>query len=842
MRALLPAAACLLLCLPALASALPAPAPLPSLEGGVAASAIVPRLAPTLQVQDGAGPGPAPAAPAGDSPAFALPPGPLASLVAGSARATDAEGLMAAAWDYFAAQGFDVPPSSPSEFDENSTLAFTHDVGDVDRDGVEDLALDTYCPAALGCPALTQTTDVAGAGRTSLITYCSVGHIVRIVSGATGREVWNASLDRTYDNPVAVPESVNNGGCALEFIAGTVPLPDGARGLVAYRFQILHDIINNRYLIYHDLRVMDPHAGGEPLWMPIYHQEGYYASNWLNVGETVLVAKNLVLNPILVEAPHRGVQFVSGGKGPGLFVQGVGFRTVVLTTTSFQNPPTANQPLVFVNDYQPDEWLARLDANTGSELWHRSTFVASPDRSVVPIILRTPPLADTYAPASLAYDTLAVNRVHDGYWAYAPCCFDLSGDGEPDVAAYTVEYTNRPSTNLEGPYTWDNHLLAFSGADGQTTFSQPVVQGSTNPRAPVVTAQAIGDVDGDRHDDFVLHTVFYNFTYIHVLSVRSGASGDELWRIYNPRNTEIAPIGDLDRDGGQDFLLLEWKDFEAFSTTYGDFTNITHVPLSVFSGRDGRLLWRQESYIAISDLLMYLDGMRGNGIPDLDHDGMGELPLDDPIFLPDRTVIHQVRVASPGAGRDLFHVVAAGGFATALLPGDMDGDGTDDLAFLNGDINDLWLTTYSGAAGTPLWSRRLMEARVSSYILAVPHMRVHPVASLTHPGRDLIVELQMSYSTYGGFVLASNLKEQLSGTRGANGSVLWAFPGIYSQAGLAARVGASPASELFAQALDRQAHPLAAQAGRLASLGLPGIGAFLLASLGSYFLVRRRPA
>lgn len=832
-----------------LAQALPAgqaDAALPSLEGATRASATLPRLTDAFKVDHPTGTQVASTAPTLGPGPKALPPSPLTALLSGLQAARTEEQAMAAYFGYFLASGMDVPPSVPAQFEENSTISFTHDVGDVDHDGVQDFAVDAYCTAFSGCPPMFNTLDASGV-RSSLISYCSTPHLVRLLSGASGTEIWNQSLD----TPHAVPQSISTGGCSLEFVVGTLPLAEGMRGLLVYRIQIVHDLFNERFQIKNDLRLLDPGKGGESSWD--YEQDGQYlyTADTAGFNEFAQEGQNLVLNPIIEEAPHHGVQYLQPGQGPILLVQGVGMRSVI-TSTSQPDPLGFVSVLFLTNDYQPDEWLARLDWTTGAEAWHVKTFEPRTDRSVFVQLLATTPLAGSYGPAGAdAYSVQsagAAQRLHDAYWDQQACCFDLSGDGVPDVVYRTIEWANKPSTNTEGPFDWDAHIIGFSGADGTTTFTQQVVTYSTNPLAPVVFAQALGDVDGDHHDDFLMHTVYRNYTYIHVLSVRSGADGSELWRITNPRNTITQPIGDLDHDGGQDFLLLEWKDFDLpwylatrGSIMYGDLTNITHVPLKVFSGRDGRVLWRDASFTAVADLVPFLAAVRFNGIADLDHDGVGDLPSDDPIMLPDRTVIHQTVIVSPGTGKVLFKVVSAGAFAIPALAGDLDGDGTDDLAMLNGDINDLWLTSVSGSDGHALWSRRLMDSRVSSYLQVLPNIGLHPVDALTHPGHDLVVEFQLQTNTYGGFIFTSSMKQQLSGTRGLNGSVVWALPGIYDHAGRSSRAGASPASELFAKALDRQAHPLAAQAGRLAGLGLPGLLAFAVATAGSYFLVRRRP-
>ena len=57
--------------------------------------------------------------------------------------------------------------------------------------------------------------------------------------------------------------------------------------------------------------------------------------------------------------------------------------------------------------------------------------------------------------------------------------------------------------------------------------------------------------------------------------------------------------------------------------------------------------------------------------------------------------------------------------------GDVNGDGTRDMFLLNGDVLDLWGTTYSGKNGTALWSRRVTATKTSSYATALPNMRTH---------------------------------------------------------------------------------------------------------------------
>ncbi|HLE46741.1 MAG TPA: hypothetical protein VI818_00475, partial [Candidatus Thermoplasmatota archaeon] len=129
--------------LPTLAVTEAAPVPFQGSQGPaptrpvVAPFGVIPEDPSVPVVMDGYGP---------------LPESPYARFVsrAAASRGLTPNLLAAFAADYFADLGFNTP-GALGDFEENATLPYSYVLGDVDGDGYDDVALDTYCTEPDAC-------------------------------------------------------------------------------------------------------------------------------------------------------------------------------------------------------------------------------------------------------------------------------------------------------------------------------------------------------------------------------------------------------------------------------------------------------------------------------------------------------------------------------------------------------------------------------------------------------------------------------------------------------------------------------------------------------------------
>lgn len=727
---------------------------------------------------------------------------------------------------------------TPTGFAENDTITYTFDVGDVDRDGVGDVALDQYCVSFDACGSYVSLPD--GAADYLLSSPCGPFHAVSVVSGRDGRVIWSEDLD------IVGPANT----CGQRFLVGLVPVK-GQLAFLDYRYQVVWSGINLEGVVLHEISARSV-ADGSVLWT--FSEQGHYATDFVSFYE----ATNFVINPVLQVGSERWDRLLPERTQAALFLQGVGWASSGATTV-FPIAPTysiTDDQLVVEDVFAPREWAARIDLDTGAASWRRDTFQPTPGRNVLPMVVEGRYGFDLFAPAGIQRGV---------YWDEVPCCFDTTGDGVPDLVYRTVEWNPLPNAKVQGPLFLDARLVMLDGATGETVVEEYVARdvqatasGDFRDRYGFVLGlfltwfnfdvdyELVGDADGDGAADLLMHQRFLAPEYRDNLTLLSGRTGAPLWTRESIRDMRALVLGDADGDGGTDFLLLDYYGHEAGRVMREELDKPAAIPVTLHSGRTGERLWRATTYLAPADVLEIYKMVDRNGAPDVDGDGVGDFFVDEPAYLEDQTAVHDVRVVSGRDGAPLRALTAVGAFALPARAGDLDDDGRDEIALLSGDLSDLWLTTYDGASGEADWSRRVVALPTSSYTQALPYLRI---LALDAPERDqLSVTFHLDISALSSYtcVFCSDGSDisaaeerfdeyaytiaQAYSLRGDDGRVAWALP-LVSEVDAIARVdGATPGAQVFAKVIDRTsgAGMLRAAGTEAAPYALPAGGGFVV--------------
>ncbi|MBI2077425.1 MAG: hypothetical protein HYT80_03510 [Euryarchaeota archaeon] len=800
-----------------------------------------------------------------DSAMGPLPEGPYADLLASMADTPEMTPQHLAAYvaDYFQGVGFETPGSN-IEFEENATLAYSHVLGDVDGDGYDDVLLDQYCNVPDAC---RPSTPIQFGNPTGYIANqkCAWPHEFIAKSGRSGEPLWNVSnLDANH--PRARELGLGSSlGCGFSFVVGTVPDPEtGMNDVIVYTWQTFYPSssfiglnvgfgFNRDSLILTESSVYSIGAAeGRVKW-----RAGPFTGHWLEndgrgqTGTWIVSAHNLFVNPLL-NVPHpQGVRIVPKDTLPGLNLQGVGFN---MTYQIGVGLPYQVAPHTLLYDYQPNEWAMGLDPVSGQKRYWRETFqpnerigqtavtpgtsieghpgprVPHGNRSVWPVAFQTPPLpftrciVDATVPCPPPrqwtpnqWNTLqAPARTQNYYWGVDPCCFDITGDSVPDIVYTVYEWTSTPIQNYDGPFMVAGRIIAFNGADGNIIFNRYTTPGSglgfTYPPPPGRATSAfrmgleyLGDANGDGASDFFLHEWFQTWDYRRNLTIINGVDGEPMWQLPWPRAYQVQPMGDMDKDGGADFIFFDYTfDFPGNQDSYSR-ANVTFTPISVYDGDTGERKYQTETFQAPNDLLYFMQQYRINGVPDFDGDDVGDIWLDDPLYLPDLTTLHRFTVVSGASNTPIFKIVSAGAFAFPVLVGDITQDGNDDFFMINGESIDIWGTTYYGNNGTAIWSRRVVATRTSSYAQAEPNLKSHFVHNAASPTQDFLLNFHfrvVSATCFSGFCffIPSN-RPQLTLFGGVTGTVPWSLPSLYDVNMTVMVPGMSPASLQYQNAV-----------------------------------------
>jgi hypothetical protein len=184
---------------------------------------------------------------------------------------------------------------------------------------------------------------------------------------------------------------------------------------------------------------------------------------------------------------------------------------------------------------------------------------------------------------------------------------DVDADGHPDVLV------GAPSAF---GLTLGGHVYVYSGADWSLVLS---VDGGALDVELGTSLAALGDVDGDGHDDFAAGGPGKD-----KVMVFSGASGDVLYTLSGGSGTDLGtwvePAGDLDGDGITDLVASAPNDELPPAGSPDEQGSVAFL-----SGADGSTLWKLYGGGGLFGHVVDLSG-------DLDGDGLRDLVVGAPMF------------------------------------------------------------------------------------------------------------------------------------------------------------------------------------------------------------------
>ncbi len=646
--------------------------------------------------------------------------GPLSDLALALSTPESSDQEIALA--FLAAAGQPIDPLVTPEM----SITFDHILGDVDGDGVDDVAVDISCLDYFAC-ANTNPSILGGVAWVEWFlaeNWCGPYHVVVAVSGASGQPLW----DRMMTRPAVVGWAEIT-TCSVDAIIGPVQTAEGS-ALLAQRFEWDRGLFDGPAMIRHEVYLVDGATGATRWSIPF---EGYYLDSLFgqNVAETLLVKPHLSI-------PQDTLPNLQGTTEPQLLLQGIGF--VANAAILYVSGMGLNRAPEVADTHYPREWMAGVDLDTGTLTYQADTLSPSPGRSVLPWPSVTAPFANAnYGWYWDTYPDAIPQGNMDMYWDAAKCCPDVDGDGVADLVTVTREWRDIRTANVDGREGFGMSAYAWSGADGRLLFDQELVDNlpieSANGRGSypdydngiTVDIRPAGDVDGDGGQDLLVQLRAFMSDYEDRIYVLDGDTGSTIWERTSPRWQEIHPLGDADGDGGLDFVFMHWWRQENTIEIAGDGSNVTARGIQVLDGNTGEMIRVTNTISAPYDLAAIYARMADGGFPDLDGDGVGDYPTDDPIFLPDGLILHQTTWASGATGELLVTMQNAGTLAFPNRLPDLDEDGLDDVAMVAGDSTDLWLVYHSGGTGEALSSHRLMAAGPTTYARILPKIKVLPL-------------------------------------------------------------------------------------------------------------------
>ena len=347
------------------------------------------------------------------------------------------------------------------------------------------------------------------------------------------------------------------------------------------------------------------------------------------------------------------------------------------------------------------------------------------------------------------------NESHEGAnWVYACPAGDFDGDEKDDVLVFTRKYDDTTGTETAT-------VIAKRGYDGEHLWAESVSGTESS-----ISADPVGDLDGDGKEDVLVLMSEYNATTnttIEKVIAKNGDDGMHLWEesisceVRNDCEIDAFSAGDLDGDGKEDvFVEMSTSGFDEDISA-----STTTATVIAKRGYDGMHLWNES--VNGTGWIIYISASPAG---DLDGDGKEDV-LVNAANTTTATVIAK-------RGYDGMHLWGesmnrTGGVMpfisstsiSASPAGDLDGDGKEDVLVKAANTTTKTVIAKRGDDGTHLWEESVNRTGEVNIFAS-------PAGDLDGDGKeDMLIDAR-EYDE-----ATNSTTETVIAKKGENGAYLW---------------------------------------------------------------------
>ncbi|MGB3460021.1 MAG: VCBS repeat-containing protein [Halobacteriota archaeon] len=347
------------------------------------------------------------------------------------------------------------------------------------------------------------------------------------------------------------------------------------------------------------------------------------------------------------------------------------------------------------------------------------------------------------------------NESHEGAnWAYACPVGDFDGDEKDDVLVFTRKYDD--TTGIETAT-----VIAKRGYDGEHLWAESVSGTESS-----ISADPVGDLDGDGKEDVLVLMSEYNATTnttIEKVVAKNGDDGIHLWEesvsceVRNDCEMDVFPAGDLDGDGKEDvFVEMSTSGFDEDISA-----STTTATVIAKRGYDGSHLWNES--VNGTGWGIYICASPAG---DLDGDGK-----EDVLVIAANTTTATVIAKRGYEGMHLWEEseYRTGGvipfipstYISASPAGDFDGDGKGDVLVIAANTTIETVIAKRGYDGTHLWEESVTRT-------GGVHIFASPAGDLDGDGKEDVLVDAREYDE-----ATNSTTETVIAKKGENGAHLW---------------------------------------------------------------------